>query len=109
MKTEHQELIGKVIGVVLVVPMIFVGYFAYKLVIKVAIGWGLVKLGLDPAYAGLAALVLGALLIAAIAKWLAPYGKKIEDWLDEDNPDSGSNRILAEYEEKQRLKEAGKR
>ena len=104
MKTEHQEMIGKIIGVVLVVPLIFVAYLTYKLVIKGGIAWVMMKLGLDPAYAGIAGFVIGALVIAAIAKLGAPLWAKIDAWVDEDDPDSGSNRMLAEYEEKKRNK-----
>ena len=100
MTTKQQEIIGWII----VVPMIFVGYLAYKLVIKGGIAWGMMQLGLDPAYAGLAGLLIGALVIAGIAKLGAPLWAKIDAWADEDDPESGSNRMLAEYEEKKRKK-----
>ncbi len=104
MKTEHQEIVGKIIGWVLIVPLIFVAYLAYKLVIKGGIAWVMMQLGLDPAYAGLAGLLIGALVIAVIAKLGAPLWAKIDAWVDEDDPESGSNRMLAEYEEKKRNK-----
>jgi hypothetical protein len=94
------EKIGKWVGILLIFPLMFLGYVAYKIVIKGMIAYGLIKLGLDPVWAGIAALIIGLAVLAAIAHLLTPLGNKILAWADEDDPESGSNKLLEKHKKK---------
>lgn len=92
------------VAIAAVFPIMIGLYLLYKIFVKVAIAGLLVKVGMNPAWAGLIGLLLGIIVVAVIAQMTKPIWEKFEKWADEDDPQSGSNQMLAEYEAKKNKK-----
>lgn len=98
-KRSRADKVGTWIGYFLLAPMLVLIYFAYKILVKGGLVYGLIQLGVDPRWAGILGIILGIIVLYGLAYLFKPIWRKIDAWADNDiDKSSGKERIKEDSE-----------